>query len=86
MHERLQRLITELREELADDSDLDAETRHLLHEAAADLDALAARLANSEHPADSASIQDKLLNAEVNHPRISSIVADVLDLIGKLGL
>lgn len=86
VRKRLTKLLDELNTELAKSPKLDPETTQQIEEVAAALDAYLAQQEAADEPGMVDAMHKKLLKLEVEHPRISAITGETLDLISKLGV
>jgi hypothetical protein len=86
VHDRLKALLEQLHNELEKTDQLDASTRSQVEAAAADLDDLLARKKVGESADDDETLHDKLLELEVEHPRVAAILGEAADLLSKLGI
>jgi len=89
--ERLQRLLAELRQELAEENVLDAESRAALRRLSDRIDQDAAGAGKtrdqdtaSESPL--AELNDATLRLESRHPRLAQLLGQIGDTLGKLGI
>jgi len=86
--EKLQRLIGSLHEELGSADSLDTESRELLQQLMNDIE----RIATGE-PAETAShesaagqLENASLRFESEYPKLSMILGEIMDTLGKLGI
>lgn len=83
---RLQRLLEDIRAELADARKLDDESRRTLHELADELERLAGREEEGAFAAMPDRLREAMLRFETEHPRLSALLGQVSDTLGKLGI
>jgi ferritin-like protein len=86
VQERLTALLAELHEELEKEQQLDAAARAQLEGAAAELNEFLTKAAASEEHGAFEALQERLLNLEVEHPRVAAIIGETAELISKLGV
>ena len=86
VQERLTKLLEDLHTELEQADHLDDATRAQIAEAAAELNEVLTRPADSEEQHAFDSLQDRLLSLEVEHPRVAAIIGETAELISKLGV
>jgi len=83
--QRLQQLLADLHKELGSADSLDDETRSMLRRAAGELSDTA-----GEDSAGTGETRNQLQRAalefESEHPRLSMIVGEIVDTLGKLGI
>ena len=86
--EKLQRLIASLHEELGSAESVDDESRVMLQQLIHDLQNLAEDEAPSEESQESASgqLENAALKFESDHPKVSMILGEIMDTLGKLGI
>ncbi len=86
VQEKITKLLDELQDELEQAQHLDAATRSQVEEAAAELNEFLSREPEDEEQGAFESLRDRLLNLEVEHPRLAAIIGETADLISKLGV
>lgn len=82
---RIDHLLTELREELADAPGLDPAAREQLRRLSGQIDALAAS-AEADEPTPLDEIRDTALRFETEYPRMSQLLGQIADVLGKMGI
>ncbi len=86
VQERLTRLLAELHEELEKEQQLDDAARAQVEAAAEELNEFLTKAAESEEHTAFEALQERLLNLEVEHPRVAAIIGETAELISKLGV
>ena len=86
VQERLTALLAELHAELDKEEQLDDTARAQLEGAAAELNEFLSRAQDSEEHGAFEALQERLLNLEVEHPRVAAIIGETAELISKLGV
>ncbi|NND36185.1 MAG: DUF4404 family protein [Gammaproteobacteria bacterium] len=86
--EKLQRLIATLQEELGSSQSIDEESRKALQQLIADVDEIASGdTPPSDDRASAAGQLEKVtLQFESEHPKLSMILGEIIDTLGKLGI
>lgn len=86
--ERLQQLIASLHEELASSESLDEKSRTLLRQLVQDVEVLAAsdRPAAENRETAAGQLEFAALKFESDHPKLSMLLGDIMDALGKLGI
>jgi hypothetical protein len=86
--EKLQRLIATLQEELGSSQSIDEESRKALQQLIADIEEIAA--GDTPPSGSQASASGRLENAtlqfESEYPKLSMILGEIVDTLGKLGI
>ena len=86
MRKRLTELLDELKQELEQTDDLDDATAERLEEVADALDDYLAEHEAESEPGVLDTMRNKLLELELEHPRIAAITGETAELLSKLGL
>ena len=86
VRQRLTELLKELNEEFERAEDIDDATRAQIEEVAAELDELLEKHEEEHEHGIVDRLRERLLNLEVEHRRLSSIVGETLDLLARLGV
>lgn len=86
VQEKLTALLEELHAELEKEQTLDETERAQLEAAAAELNEVLSRAADDKESGAFESLRDRLLNLEVEHPRVAAIIGETAELISKLGV
>lgn len=86
--EKLQRLIASLNEELGSADSVDAESKEMLQQLTRDIENIAAGDGDPSATAEVASsqLEQATLKFETDHPRLSMILGEIIDTLGKLGI
>ena len=86
--DKLRQLIGDLHRELSATDSIDADSRLLLEELSGDIEQLVATDAPSTKHRDTASAQleDAALKFETEHPKLSMVLGEIMDALGKLGI
>jgi len=86
--EKLQRLIASLNEELGSSESLDDHSRELLQQLINDIEGIAAgESADAASPSTAAGqLETATLRFETEHPKLSMILGEIMDTLGKLGI
>ncbi len=86
--EKLQRLIASLHEELGSAESVDDESRELLQQLIRDIQDIASGEAPSSESQAAASgqLETAALKFESDHPKLSMILGEIMDTLGKLGI
>lgn len=85
--EKLQRLIASLHEELGSAEALDDESRGMLQQLIRDIQDIASgEEPSSESRAASGQLETAALKFESDHPKLSMILGEIMDTLGKLGI
>lgn len=89
--QRLRAAIAELEQELAHLESSDPETRALLQDAARDISAALQR--TDKKPAEASSVtqsksvlEEKVIEFEASHPRLSLALNRIIDVLGQFGI
>ena len=86
--EKLQRLIASLHEEIGSADRIDTESKEMLQQLMQDIQDIAAD--ESATPEGHATATGQLENAavrfETDHPKLSMILGEIMDTLGKLGI
>ena len=86
--EKLQRLIATLQEELGSSQSIDEESRQALQQLIVDIEEIAS--GDTPPSVSQASASGRLENATVQfeseHPKLSMILGEIVDTLGKLGI
>jgi hypothetical protein len=85
--DRLQQLIASLHEELGSSEALDDRSRELLQHLIGDIETIAADKPDARG-GDTAvgQLEEAALRFESDHPRLSAILGEIMDTLGKLGI
>jgi hypothetical protein len=86
VRQRLTELLGELQDEFEKADDIDPATRAQLEEVAADLDEYLGRDEEEDEQGIVETLREKLLNLEVEHRRLATIVGETLDMLARLGV
>ena len=86
--EKLQRLIATLQEELSSSESVDEETRKALQQLIPDIEEIASGDAPSsgDHASAASQLENATLQFESEHPKLSMILGEIIDTLGKLGI
>ena len=86
--EKLQRLIASLHEELGSSDSLDAQSRELLQQLITDIAGIAAGepAETTSHETAAGQLENASLRFETEHPKLSMILGEIMDTLGKLGI
>jgi len=86
--EKLQRLIASLHEELGSAASVDAESKEMLQQLTRDIENIAAGEGDASATAEAASsqLEQATVKFETDHPRLSMILGEIIDTLGKLGI
>lgn len=84
--EKLQRLIASLHEELGSAASVDAESKEMLQQLTRDIENIAAGEGDASATAASGQLEQATLRFETEHPRLSMILGEIVDTLGKLGI
>lgn len=86
--EKLQQLIASLHRELGSSGSLDEQSRELLQQLIRDLEDIAADKSPQTENRDSAAgqLETAALKFETDHPKLSMLLGDIMDTLGKLGI
>ena len=84
--QRLQEILRQLRRELADTEQLDREARAELHALADEIDRLAEGAGDGGPQGALGELEAAALRIESEHPRLSMLLGQVMDALGKLGI
>jgi len=84
--QRLQEILGQLRRELADAERLDSEARAELHALADEIDRLAEGQGAGAPQSALGELEAAALRIESEHPRLSMLLGQVMDALGKLGI
>ncbi len=84
--QRLQDILDQLRSEIADAEQLDSEARAELHALADEIDRLAAGSDARAPQGALGELEAAALRIESEHPRLSMLLGQVMDALGKLGI
>ncbi len=83
---RLHALLAELDQELKSAGSLDAESQELVGRVLADIRRLDAPAGSSEHQPVAQHLRELVIRFETDHPRLSAVVGQVADALGKVGI
>jgi len=86
VRQRLTELLEELQEEFEKADDIDPATRAQIEEVAAELDAYLGREEDEPEHGIVDTLREKLLNVEIEHRRLATIVGETLDMLARLGV
>jgi hypothetical protein len=86
VRQRLTELLGELQQEFDKADDIDPATRAQLEEVAADLDDFLGKDDDEDDQGIVETLREKLLNLEVEHRRLATIVGETLDMLARLGV
>ena len=86
--EKLRRLIDSLNDELGSSESLDDESKALLQQLMADVDGIATGDAATSDAGEAAAgqLENAALKFESEHPKLSMILSEIMDTLGKLGI
>lgn len=86
--EQLRKLIGDLHTELSTAEQIDDDSRALLQELAGDIESLTVAESPEAGPRESAvdQLEDAVVKFETEHPRLSMVLGEILDALGKLGI
>lgn len=86
--EKLRQLIGALHRELSAAESIDAESRVLLEQLSGDIEHLVSTEALSPKHRETATAQleDAALKFETEHPKLSMVLGEIMDALGKLGI
>lgn len=82
---RIEQLLTELHAELEDAPGMDPDAREQLRRLSGQIDALAAT-AGADEPTPLDEIRDTALRFESEYPRMSLLLGQIADALGKMGI
>ena len=85
---RLDKLLADLRAELTDARGLDEQSRASLRQLAEDVGRLAtsAQPAPERHATAIEELENTALRFETEHPRLASVLGQVMDALGRMGI
>ena len=83
--EKLQKLLTDLRQELIVSEQLDEEARAQLRRTAGDIESALESGNNTDMP-DAGELQSVVVGFEAEHPRLARILGSIADTLAKLGI
>jgi len=86
VRQRLTELLEELQEEFEKADDIDPATRAQIEEVAAELDEFLGREEEEPEQGIVDTLREKLLNVEIEHRRLATIVGETLDMLARLGV
>ena len=86
VRQRLTELLEELHEEFAKAKDIDPATRAQIEEVAAELDEYLGKDEGEHEHGFIEKLREKLVDLEVEHRRLATIVNETLDLLARLGV
>jgi polyhydroxyalkanoate synthesis regulator phasin len=86
VRQRLTELLEELHEEFEKSQDIDPATRAQLQEVADELDEFLGKEDDEHEQGIIERLRERLLNLEVEHRRVSTIIGETLDLLARLGV
>jgi hypothetical protein len=86
--EKLRRLIDSLHDELDSSETLDDQSKVLLQQLIKDIDGIAAGDAATSDAGEAAAgqVETAALKFESEHPKLSMILGEIMDTLGKLGI
>jgi len=86
--EKLRRLIENLHEELGSTESLDDQSKVLLQQLIDDIDNIAAENSTSSDASEATAnqVETAALKFESEHPKLSMILGEIMDSLGKLGI
>ena len=86
--EKLQRLIATLQEELGSSQSIDEESRKALQQLIIDVDEIASgdTPPSSDRASAAGQLEKATLQFESEHPKLSMILGEIIDTLGKLGI
>lgn len=85
--EKLQRLIANLHEELGSSQSVDEKSKELLQHLMADIENIAAGESTSDSQATATGqLENAALKLESDYPKLSMILGEIMDTLGKLGI
>ncbi|MFQ5633704.1 MAG: DUF4404 family protein [Gammaproteobacteria bacterium] len=86
--EKLQRLIASLNEELGSTEFVDDRSRELLQQLTNDIEKIAAGepAESTTHATAASQLEGAALKFETDHPKLSMILGEIMDTLGKLGI
>ncbi len=86
--EQLRKLIGDLHAELGAADEIDDDSRALLQQLAGDIQNLTVSESSASGHRDSAidQLEDAVVQFETEHPRLSMVLGEILDALGKLGI
>lgn len=86
--EKLRRLIDSLHEELGSSKTLDEQSKVLLQQLIEDIDGIATGDASTSDAGEAAAsqVENAALKFETEHPKLSMILGEIMDTLGKLGI
>ena len=84
----LQSILRNLHAELGSAESVDAESREMLQQIARDIEKIAAapEPVAEEHASVTRQLEDAALKFESEHPKLSQVLGDIMDALGKLGI
>ena len=83
---RLHNLLVELDQELKRAQSLDDKSQELVEQVLADVRRLDGPADPDEHQSAEARLRELVLRFETDHPRLSQVVGQVADTLGKMGI
>ena len=86
--EKLQQLIASLHEELGSSGSIDDQSRDMLKQLMNDIEEIAAADSpeTEGHEGATGQLEYAALKFESDHPKLSMILGDIMDTLGKLGI
>lgn len=86
--EKLQRLIATLQEELGSAEAVDEESRKALQQLIQDVEEIAAGDSppSGNHASAAGQLETATIQFESEHPKLSMILGEIIDTLGKLGI
>lgn len=86
--EQLRKLIRDLHAELSTADRVDDDSRALLQQLAGDIENLTVSGSSASGHRESAidQLEDAVVQFETDHPRLSMVLGEILDALGKLGI
>ena len=86
--EKLRQLIGDLHRELSGTDSIDADSRVLLEQLSGDIENLVSTDEPTQKHRDTATAQleDAAIRFETEHPKLSMVLGEIMDALGKLGI
>lgn len=86
--EKLQRLIENLHEELGSSRAVDTDSKEMLQQLMQEIQDIAAgdALSADSHATASGQLENAAVKFESDHPKLSMILGEIVDTLGKLGI
>lgn len=86
--DKLQQLITDLRQELQAADSADEASKEMLRRTAAEIDEAVGtgQVSEERHRSFREQLQQSAVDFEADHPQVAAVVGNIIDTLGKIGI